>query len=319
MALAIGTNVGFVTVAPTADPAGTDTVIDGASVVVRDLAPAGATRITEIGWYRGSGTNTANFEVGLYTDTAGVADVRDQVDATNSSASSGWIRVAVNWPITELTWYWLAVQMDAHTGSSNIDTAASGGSGIDRLTSQTTLGATYGGGAVLDADGMYAIYALIGVNQVASPGVGALTLTGLAPTVFATNPKNVLPALGEISLDGFAPTASVSVNQFVNADVGALTLEGFVPVVTIANPNINAQPGLGELTLSGYAPTAGVSINVSVPVGELTFEGYLPSVDVSVSANQIRWTGRFVSSTKLVIKPKKKVTPNWKKRSKFFK
>jgi hypothetical protein len=51
--------------------------------------------------------------------------------------------------------------MDAHTGSSTVDTATSGGSGTDVLTSQTTLNDPYGGGAVADADGMYAIYALV--------------------------------------------------------------------------------------------------------------------------------------------------------------
>jgi hypothetical protein len=161
MALAIGTNVGFVTTAPTADPAGSDTTIDGSSVVVKDTSPAGAIRITEIGWYRGSGTNTANFEVALYSEAAGVADVRIFVDATNSSAAGGWITTTVDWPISPSTAYWLGLQMDAHTGSSTVDSATSGGSGIDLRTVQTTLNNPYGGGAVSDADGMYAIYALV--------------------------------------------------------------------------------------------------------------------------------------------------------------
>lgn len=161
MALAIGTNVGFVTTAPSADPAGSDTTIDGSSVVVKDTSPAGAVRITQIGWYRGSGTNTANFEIALYSEAAGVADVRIFVDATNSSAAGGWITTTVDWPISPSTAYWLGLQMDAHTGSSTVDSATSGGSGIDVRTSQTTLNNPYGGGAVSDADGMYAIYALV--------------------------------------------------------------------------------------------------------------------------------------------------------------
>lgn len=161
MALAIGTNVGFVTTAPTADPAGTDTTIDGSSVVVKDTSPAGAIRITEIGWYRGSGTNTANFEIALYSDDGTAAATRIFVDATNSSAAGGWITVTVDWPISASTAYWLGLQMDAHTGSSTVDTATSGGAGTDVRTSQTTLNDPYGGGAVADADGMYAIYALV--------------------------------------------------------------------------------------------------------------------------------------------------------------
>lgn len=160
MALTLGTNVGFVLTAPTADPGGADTTIDGSSVVVKDTSPAGAVKITQIGWYRGTGTNTSNFEVALYADTAGSATTRLNVDNSNSSNVQGWITVAVDWSISASTAYWLAVQMDAHTGSSTIDSATSGGSGSDVRTSQTTLADPYGGGAVADADGMYAIYAL---------------------------------------------------------------------------------------------------------------------------------------------------------------
>lgn len=160
MALALGTNVGFVSTAPSTDPAGGDTTIDGSSVVVKDTSPSNAVKITEIGWYRGSGTNTANFEIALYSDSAGVADARLYVDNTNSSSSGGWITVAVDWAISPSTAYWLGLQMDAHTGSSTVDSATSGGSGTDVRTSQTTLNNPYGGGAVADADGMYAIYAL---------------------------------------------------------------------------------------------------------------------------------------------------------------
>jgi len=162
VAVVLGTSSGFVTVAPTADPAGADTVIDGSSVVTKDTSPATASlKIIEIGWYRGSGTNTANFEVALYSESAGAAATRLFVAATNSSGSAGWIRVPVSWPISSSTAYWLGLQMDAHSGSSNVDTATSGGSGSDVLTSQTTLNNPYGGGAVAQAAGMYAIYALV--------------------------------------------------------------------------------------------------------------------------------------------------------------
>ncbi len=163
MAVVLGVSSGFVTVAPSADPAGTGVTIDGSSVVTKDTAPAGAIRITEIGWYRESGTNTANWEIALYSDVAGVAVSRLFVDNTNSTASNGWVRTAVDWAVTPGTAYWLALQMDAHSGSSGVDSAASGGAGSDILTSQTTLNDPYGGLAVDDADGMYAIYALLEV------------------------------------------------------------------------------------------------------------------------------------------------------------
>ena len=222
MAVVLGTSSGFVIVSPTADPAGTNTVIDGASVVTKDTSPVGSIKITEIGWYRESGTNAANFEIALYSEVSGVASARLFVDATNSSTSSGWIVTAVDWAISENTAYWLAVQMDAHTGSSNIDTNVSGGAGIDRLTGQTTLNNPYGGGAVLDADGMYAIYAKVSIARNVTPDFGELTVEGFAPvvTVSTGGPVEVLPGTGQLVIIGYAPTVSVSVTSTTGGGKG---------------------------------------------------------------------------------------------------
>ena len=160
MAVVLGTSSGFVAVAPTADPTGTNVVIDGSSVVTKHTSPSTASKIIEIGWYRGSGTNAANFEVALYAEAAGIAATRLFVDATNSSGSAGWITTAVDWPISPSTAYWLGLQMDAHSGSSNVDFTTPGGVGSDVQTSQTALNTPYGGTTVADASGMYAIYAL---------------------------------------------------------------------------------------------------------------------------------------------------------------
>lgn len=166
MAVVLGTSSGFVTVAPTADPNGTGVTIDGSSVVTKDTSPATRGKIIEIGWYRGSGTNAANFEVALYAESAGVAATRLFVANTNSSGSGGWIVTAVNWAVAASTAYWLGLQMDAHSGSSAVDSTTPGGAGSDVLTSQTTLNDPYGGGAVADASGMYAIYALwVGLDK----------------------------------------------------------------------------------------------------------------------------------------------------------
>jgi hypothetical protein len=163
VALALGTNSGFVTVAPTADPAATGATIDGNAVVTKHTTPADAIRITEIGWYRASGTNTANWEIALYSDLAGVPVSRLFVDATNSTSSAGWLATAVDWAVDPSTPYWLALQMDTHSGSSSVDSAASGGAGSD-VFAASTLADPYAGGTVADADGMYAIYALLEVT-----------------------------------------------------------------------------------------------------------------------------------------------------------
>jgi len=182
MAVVLGTSSGFVRTAPTADPnGGATTTIDGSSVVTKDTTPANASKITEVGWYRAAGTNTANFEIALYADTAGVAAARLYVDATNSSSSAGWIVTAVDWSVSGNTSYWLAVQMDAHSGSSSIDRETSGGAGYDVLTSQSALADPYGGGAVADADGLMAIYALV-KDRLVTLATATATATGIAAT-----------------------------------------------------------------------------------------------------------------------------------------
>lgn len=162
MALTLGTNSGFVTVRPTADPnASLTSTIDGSSCVTKHTSPSYPARIIEIGWYRAAGTNTENWEVGLYSDSAGVADVLLQVEATNSSSSAGWLTRSVNWSISASTDYWLGLQQDASAGSSLLDREITGGAGYDIRTVQTTLNNPYGGGAVQQAAGLLAIYALI--------------------------------------------------------------------------------------------------------------------------------------------------------------
>jgi hypothetical protein len=51
MALTLGTNCGFVLAAPTADPGGDASVIDNAAWAMKVVAPAGAVKVTEIGWW----------------------------------------------------------------------------------------------------------------------------------------------------------------------------------------------------------------------------------------------------------------------------
>jgi len=162
MALTLGANSGFVTVRPTTDPAASlQITIDGSSCVTKDTSPAYPARIIEIGWWRDLGTNTANWEVGLYSNSAGIADARLALEATNSSSTTGWLTRSVNWSISTSTAYWLGLQMDAHTGTSNVDREVTGGSGYDVLTVQTALNDPYGGGAVAQAAGLIAIYALV--------------------------------------------------------------------------------------------------------------------------------------------------------------
>jgi hypothetical protein len=172
VAIVLGTSSGFVTTAPTADPTGSSAfVIDGLSTVTKDTSPANPVRIIEIGWWRDAGTDAANWEIGLYSEAAGVADALLEVDRTNSTTTTGWTRKTVNWSISTSTAYWLALQMDAHTGNSSVDIQSTGGVGRDAISGATTLNNPYGGGVVANAVGMVALYAL--VQPLFTPAWGA--------------------------------------------------------------------------------------------------------------------------------------------------
>lgn len=165
MALVLGTNCGFVTVAPSADPGGTDFGIDARSAVTKDTSPATAAKITEIGWYCDNATEEANFELGLYAANGatvpGEAGTRLQVAAVNAKGTGvGWKKATVDWTISPSTAYWLGAQLDDTPTATNTNYAASAGGGYDWRAGQTALTDPYAGGALADVDGMIAIYAV---------------------------------------------------------------------------------------------------------------------------------------------------------------
>ena len=253
MALVLGTNSGFVTTAPTADPNETGTTIDGSSVVTKHTTPADAEKITSIGWYRASGTNTANWEIALYSDLVGVPTTRLFVDATNSTSSNGWVTTAVDWAVSPNTDYWLALQMDAHSGSSSVDGAASGGAGSDVMTSQTTLADPYGGGLVADADGMYAIYALV---QLSVTGSGTPTAQAAASS-----------GAGVSSSDGTGTPAAQAATAS-GAGLSAWGAEGApaAQAATAAGAGVSESTGTGAPAAQAAA-ASGEGISASTGTG----------------------------------------------------
>lgn len=166
MAVVLGTNSGFVTVAPTTSPVSVQVAtLDATARVTKDTSPSTAVKITEIGWWCDTASEEANFEVGLYAADGAVvpgeAGTRLFVSATNAKGTtSGWKVVTVDWTISPSTVYWIGVQLDDTATQTQIDAAFSGGPGYDSLASQTSLPDPFGGGALLDADGMLAFYAV---------------------------------------------------------------------------------------------------------------------------------------------------------------
>jgi len=167
MAVVLGTNSGFVTVAPTSDPgAFYAPEIDDNAFVTKDTSPETAIKITEIGWWCDNATEEANFEVGLYAADGevvpGEAGTLLYSDTTNAKGTTaGWKSVAVDWEISGNTVYWLGVQLDntATATATNHDTNF--GSGNDFLAASIeTLPNPFGGGALSNANGKTTLYAV---------------------------------------------------------------------------------------------------------------------------------------------------------------
>ena len=115
MALTVGTNCGFVSVAPTADPNLSYTYnlnSNAASSIF--VSPAGAAKITEIGWWCSNDTEEADFDVGVYTDAgAGEPEALVGKETVAKGTTAGWKKATgLNISISASTNYWLAVQSD---------------------------------------------------------------------------------------------------------------------------------------------------------------------------------------------------------------
>jgi len=179
MAVVIGTNCGFVTVAPVADPEGDNSVVDAISYAFKVVVPEGITTITEIGWWCDTATEASNFEVGLYENYAvtGLPTNRLYVSNTNAKGTdAGWKSVEVNWEVTPETIYWLAVQLDNTSTQTNININTVGDSTTSYKTSSTTLTNPWVSSGVLGVN--TAIYAIGGVGTTYSELSGTIAGTG---------------------------------------------------------------------------------------------------------------------------------------------
>lgn len=162
MAIVVGTNAGFVTSSPSADPAGTITAIDAKAVAFLDTAPATAIRVIEIGIWIDNATQAADFEFGIYTDNAVDNEPEALVGSKVTIAkgtTSGWKSQSCNIAITAGTDYWIALQLDNTATGTNANWAVVAGEFARKDTpAQTALTDPWG-----TSDGLlarrFAIYA----------------------------------------------------------------------------------------------------------------------------------------------------------------
>lgn len=116
--------------------------------------------------------------------------------------------------------------------------------------------------------------------------VGALVLTGQAPTIDATDDKTAAIPLGALTLTGFAPIADTDADATVDIPTGALSLTGFAPSIIAG---VGVEIPVGALNLAGFAPNIDLTDNliVSIPLGALTLTGFAPVVDFGDQAIEI--------------------------------
>jgi hypothetical protein len=165
MAVEIGTNAGFVIVAPVDDPSGLGTrQVSAYSRAQQDTSPAGSDLyVDEIGWWCDNATEEANWEAAIYDDTGSniIQNIVGTKSGTNAKGTAaGWKRAnGLYIPIPAETLLWVAIQVDETTTVTNIDYSV-GGARYVYYSGATTLEDPFYG-ASYSTSGPLAIYAVV--------------------------------------------------------------------------------------------------------------------------------------------------------------
>lgn len=163
MALTLGTNCGFVTTAPTSDPAAAEITLDNYSWAMEHIAPATAS-ISEIGFYIGDGDDQeVTIFVGIYSDDDTNSEPADRLGVefvTPITMSVGWHSIPISYSITEGTKYWIAISCSDTGTAVKLDYYNSGGQGSAYKGATPALPEDWGSSTSKDSNGLAAIYAL---------------------------------------------------------------------------------------------------------------------------------------------------------------
>lgn len=208
MAVVLGTNAGFVTTAPTADPGGSNLGVDASSRCTKDTCPADVSIITEVGWYQGSFDNTGSYAVGLYSHNSGsnTANALLESSTGHTMTGMGWQVVSgLNWSVTPGTVYWLATAIPNTTPNVTMDYVNTGGrTGINVAGAGVSLPDPFASAS--DTDYILALYAKVeSGSQEYAEGTKTVTAAGIVSlatdTVAVTEGTKIVTAAGSVSLD----------------------------------------------------------------------------------------------------------------------
>lgn len=211
MAVALGTNSGFVTSRPSAAPGSNYGNTNGYANVTKHTTPSDINKITEMGWYCNTNSGGTSYTIGLYADSAGVAGAL-LYSTTTSLSGTGWKYVAVDWDVSPSTDYWLGLYTNGTSVKVDGDYTSHGGAGADARSGMSGLPNPFSGGALAGADYMICIYGLV---SYVTPPVYTTTECGsnaTSTTIGITLPAYSTGDLVIINLDYWGPSAGGAQN-----------------------------------------------------------------------------------------------------------
>jgi hypothetical protein len=231
-----------------------------------------ATDATATGLSIGAATSSAQYAVGAFAE-----DNRSGTESGNISSSTNVLEV---WTVSGASNSNLVAGSVAFD-SDSFNITYSQTNATARKGFWVAFGdAAAGGTTVNPGVGALAVTGLVPTvttQRDVSAGLGALTITGHAPTVSTTSETAVSAGLGALTITGLAPT--VTEQEAVSADAGALVITGHAPTVTVTAQG-QVAVSTAALTITGHAPTVTQQIVVSPEVSALAITGYAPTTQV---------------------------------------
>ena len=252
MALVLGTNCGFVSVAPTADPAGAGIVTDNTSRAFRVISSINGS-VTQMGYWASNNSDAANFQIGIYSHSGS-----DQPDVLLGSSGdvakgtiSGWKTASgLNIAIVSGTTYWLALQIDNTTTASSIDTTADATQEHHyNSTNNTSLVNPWGTSTSTNQQFLNAIYAVYEtssvINLVSTSSINTLINNRLIRNIitYETSSINTLLNL-ELTVDSL-PVSSINGTTLITCNI--TTGNPANPIDISANLNISTSLEIDKL------------------------------------------------------------------------
>ena len=285
MALVIGTNCGFVTVAPIGDPLGYSfsyrvTSNNGGECYAMKVVIADAITVTEIGWYEGfsfgySGALTARW--GIYSHDAG----NDRQDALISeevgtvTRGTGWHVKAFSKDLAAGT-YWLAAQVDYWVPENTtlfVDRENGTGEKVDRLApDQTELPDPWG---VSDDtyDSSLAIYALYvdrSLSPSASPSVSPSVSISPSISPSVSPSVSISPSISPSLSPSISPSVSPSISPSLSPSISPSISPSVSPSVSLSpsispsvSPSVSLSPSISPSVSPSISPSPSPSLSPS--------------------------------------------------------